>query len=381
MLNISKQQATQRYAIILPILKEALFSGESANELYYISKENQLDDKQMGDLSIIVGDIILGFLSLDDLQREIKNNLKLDDIKARTIEREINQKVFAHLRGDLEKNYNPVLPEEEKIMAPTAPAQIPSRPIVQGGMMPHVPMQKSFRDFIKRKPGESIPEAPTSASRQSSEQEKELKPVIDLSSFEIKGTTPKTAPAETITPKMEAPAEPMTPFILHQHDQQEILQSPIKKFSIKPELNVKVENYYQAPEPKKSAISARVELPQNQIINEQSRRPNGVRTPTGVSELTINNSKTRIVHYDGYSTPLNSAGLPKTEENKINLSSLTKLFSSLEKTALPLLIAEQTLRQNSGQVRTQEIPKENKVDLRKFSKSDDNAIDLRSKHK
>ena len=327
---------------------------------------------------VIIPNLILYLVvkNLDPLNflYELSQKLSINFDQAKKIAGEIEESILKPVKMDLRDigiNIQMIQygkPELQNIEKP-APSTltsastetVPLRPTVQASAMPHVPMQKSFKDFVIRKPGEVIPET------KKEEIKIEPKPVIDLGSFEIKGAAPKIPTEQKLTSKPE-PAAPSAPFILHQHDQQEIQQVPFKKFSIKPELNVRVENYFQTPEPKKPAITAKIELPQSRNL-ERSDLPN-IKQPQSkeVGPLTVaaqplNNGKTRIVHYDGYRTPLSNIGTAKKEpETNINLSDKNN-------TALPVI--NQTL--------TKEIPSENKIDLRKFTKSDENTVDLRKK--
>ena len=126
---------------------------------------------------------------------------------------------------------------------------------------------------------------------------------------------------KTATPKIDLQSleTPSSPFILHQET--EVPPSSKPTFNARPDFNARIQNYsLPAGEEKKSSskpISIRLETPESF---------DGAR----------DGQNRRVVHYSGPRTPLTNIGTPKNSANQ------------------------------------------NKIDLRKFEKLNDNTVDLRS---
>ena len=134
MLKIPRQQVLDRWDALPDNLKEALFSESNSNIVWQIGTLNHLPEEKISIMAMIVGAVIFGFLHLDDLTREIQESLNLNPQIANSISREINRKIFAPIRIDLEKIYSPVTAMPE-IKPPTKPeAEI--KPLQYGEVEP-----------------------------------------------------------------------------------------------------------------------------------------------------------------------------------------------------------------------------------------------------
>ena len=250
-----------------------------------------------------------------DFIYELSQKMGINFEQAKTISEEIEEKILRPIKSELRNDAGVDIkmiyfgkPGTRAIKEQPEPAA----PIIG----------KSFRDFIPRKPGSrnsaaslsahsamqngpaefTLPgkpgEAPTPATPTA-------EPTIDLQTFEIKNK-------ENLV-RSDLTNEPTEPFILHQEDQ---LSGPSKS-SIKPELNIKVQDYYQTtqPEQKKTPISVEIETPQQD--------PNLVR-----SDLTNIKTTARVVHYSNLRTPVNNLGLAKkplsADENTVDLRKFSK---------------------------------------------------------
>ena len=130
MLKISRQQALNRWDILPDNLREALFSEYDADILWRICENQHLSEDKIRIIAILIGNVILGFIHLEDLAGEIKQELGINPEIANSIASEIERKIFAPIRSDLEKIYAPVeaLTEEgaSPISEPEAPKIIPT---------------------------------------------------------------------------------------------------------------------------------------------------------------------------------------------------------------------------------------------------------------
>jgi len=108
MLKIPRQQVLERWDVLPNNLKEALCSDPNSGIVWQIGALNHLPEEKISMMATIVGDVIFGFLHSDDLAREIQESLNLNSQIANSISHEINRKIFAPIKIDLEKIYSPV---------------------------------------------------------------------------------------------------------------------------------------------------------------------------------------------------------------------------------------------------------------------------------
>lgn len=208
MIKPTLDQKQKRYLVIPGILQEALFSEESANVIGTILKDNNIPNKQAGDISSVTGLVLLGFLRISDVAQELQERTGLDINICKKISASLENKIFNSIRADLEKIYapadsGPVKIEEIRSGGPPKPTGgAESRP--EKGLLtaPSAPVPQFTRpSFIKDTHGAPLPEP---------------KPLGDL----IKSATPSsTAPSAPIppiisgkTPAVPAPSVPATPI-------------------------------------------------------------------------------------------------------------------------------------------------------------------------
>jgi len=144
MLNISKQQALQRWEVLPDSLREALFSDYNADTLWRICGEQHLPEERISKVAALLGDVILGFAHFDDLAKDISLEINISQELANSIVKEIDRKILLPIKADIERNYKPLAPEplmpqrrpeaisEIKKPVPSAPqpASTPSKPPV-----------------------------------------------------------------------------------------------------------------------------------------------------------------------------------------------------------------------------------------------------------
>ena len=114
MLSISQQQAGQRWEIITPPLREALFSDVNADFVWNLCQSEHLTEEKSYQVAEISGDVLLGFLHPEDLAGELVSSMDLPIPLAKTISDQINSRVFAPLRADIDKVYSPLSGLESK---------------------------------------------------------------------------------------------------------------------------------------------------------------------------------------------------------------------------------------------------------------------------
>jgi len=180
MLKISKKQLITRYDTLPDNLKEALFSEFNTNLLWKICEDQHLSKDKILTIATLVGDVILGFVAADDLGAEIRKELGLIPELANSIAAEIDRKIFAPIRSDLEKVYAPPLPE--------TPAAGPQEEVLDLRKKEIEEREKETEEKVKEKTEKKIEkEATTEEPKLISIEEKkeeikteEIKPLTEL---------------------------------------------------------------------------------------------------------------------------------------------------------------------------------------------------------
>lgn len=103
MLKLSKIQIDERIEKLSPILKEALFDYENFIKIENIEKNFDLNASQSEIFRKIIGRIIMGFIPLSDLEKEIFSGLAVNQEDAKKISEDLNKNIFADLKGEIEK--------------------------------------------------------------------------------------------------------------------------------------------------------------------------------------------------------------------------------------------------------------------------------------
>ena len=157
MLNISKQQALQRWEVLPDSLREALFSEYNADTLWKICEAQHLPEDKISKVAVLFGDAIFGFAHLDDLAKDIALETGINQQIADYIIQEIDRKILPPIKSDIEKNYKPAMSEP-------LPARRPEMPII-----PKTPKEPiSPLDIIKEAPPviprPSLPSIPSVSS-------------------------------------------------------------------------------------------------------------------------------------------------------------------------------------------------------------------------
>lgn len=107
MLTISKQQALDRWDILPENLREELVSDVNSNFIWQTCGVEHIPDEKIYTVSRIVGLVLMGFLHPEDMANEMRDALGVDIRIATSIASTINQRVFAPIRTDIDRVYNP----------------------------------------------------------------------------------------------------------------------------------------------------------------------------------------------------------------------------------------------------------------------------------
>lgn len=129
MLQVTQEQAIERWDALPDNLREAIVSEDNADILWNLCRSNHLNEEKTRRVSLVAGDVLMGFMhpDADDIAREIRERTDIHPEIALAIAKELEKKIFSRLRSDLDRIYatpkSPIgggfsrLPEETEITA------------------------------------------------------------------------------------------------------------------------------------------------------------------------------------------------------------------------------------------------------------------------
>ena len=115
---LTEQQLQKKYYFLPENIKAVLDSENNIETARQICRAHHLNDEEkILIIEQLIGLILLGFVSADDLSREISENIHLNKKHADDISSEINRKIFAPIKSEIDKIYAPAatLAEEHTI--------------------------------------------------------------------------------------------------------------------------------------------------------------------------------------------------------------------------------------------------------------------------
>jgi hypothetical protein len=127
MLTITQQQSLERWDVITPDLREALFSDINADFVSKTCNNEHLPEEKSNQVAGVAGYVLLGFMHPDDLAEELKKEIGIDPKTAASIAAAINQRIFSPLRQQIDQVYSPIskLQPAPKLVPDTANAIAP----------------------------------------------------------------------------------------------------------------------------------------------------------------------------------------------------------------------------------------------------------------
>ena len=131
MIRVSKKKFLERLDVLPTAVREAAFSPDTGGIISAIGKTYHLDEQRIGTLIAATGAVFFGFLHRTDLVKEILEETRVDTKIAQSIADEIEQKVFARIRVDLDRIFEPVSTEEVETETPPAPSPVEKRSSIQ----------------------------------------------------------------------------------------------------------------------------------------------------------------------------------------------------------------------------------------------------------
>ena len=131
----TKRELEAQYEKLPDVLKEALFSVETADKVHEIGKKSGLTIEKMGFMAEEIGRVILGLTRPSEFLSALADRLEVDNDSARKIALDVNHQIFFPLREALKQTHQVEVGEatlQKEPISPISPIR-PIRPIRTGG--------------------------------------------------------------------------------------------------------------------------------------------------------------------------------------------------------------------------------------------------------
>lgn len=293
MVQITQQQALNRWDTLSDSIREEFASQINDDIISHVCEAEHIPKEKIPAVARAAGSVFLGFLHPEDIAREIRDSINIDQKVAESIASALNTKIFDRLGEELDKIYAPVPREGE---APKLVEEI-KRPFDQARGKPEVAPEKPIEikiDEIFGAGSLSTPAVPVGERGKSPAASPPPLPA-KISPAGIFGSTTLTTGAAkpTAVSRVEPPLEP-APTMIHE----EAITKPLRAasgFSIEvPISKLSDSNIKAEPPPLRPAILE---------LGMESSRP-------GVKNLPELPKPPRVVHYTEFRTPLEKVSPP-----------------------------------------------------------------------
>lgn len=133
------------------IIREAIFSSETAEAVQKIGEKYHLHIDQMGYLAGEIGFVMLGLEPSANFVANIRDRLQIDQTTAESVAADCNTEIFSKIRESLKQG------EENRGIAPPLPAEVPASPA--GGLAETGPLPElgELRDRVEHPSPVAIP--------------------------------------------------------------------------------------------------------------------------------------------------------------------------------------------------------------------------------
>lgn len=116
----TKEELWKLYEKLPQELKEVIFSEETANNIHNVCERNDIGDKRISEVARYTGRVLLGLLPLDDFQKTLEKEVKLEKEAAKRVARELFRFIFYSVKTSLEELYKTEIePPAKPLISPT----------------------------------------------------------------------------------------------------------------------------------------------------------------------------------------------------------------------------------------------------------------------
>lgn len=127
----SVKDASQRYKTLPLNIKNAIMSYATAEDIFRTGTVNHLSDEKISSLATITGQVLMGLIHFDDIEKTIQETLNIDGRLATQLNQILNEKIFSRFRNEIRDIYDPIItpvdaevvPENKKTETVTIPLE------------------------------------------------------------------------------------------------------------------------------------------------------------------------------------------------------------------------------------------------------------------
>lgn len=123
--NLSMVTLIKKFNVLPKKLRDSLFSYRNAEIIFRAGRNNHLSDEKISLLSRIAGRVLMGFVHMEDFQKEIELGLSIDTRIASVLTKEMEDKIFYSVSSDISDVYEPFNLSSEKNKDSNESAEIP----------------------------------------------------------------------------------------------------------------------------------------------------------------------------------------------------------------------------------------------------------------
>lgn len=117
----TREQFWELYEKLPQKLKETIFSGETAENIFNICSKNGIKDNQISEVARYTGRVLLKILSEKEFDKILEKELKINKDISQKIAREINRLIFLPVKSSLSETNT----KEKDILPAEQPPQKP----------------------------------------------------------------------------------------------------------------------------------------------------------------------------------------------------------------------------------------------------------------
>ena len=141
----NKEQFWKLYEKLPEELKEAVFSENTANDIFHVCEKNEVSEEKIPEIAKCAGHVLLGILPPDKFQETLEKELKLKAETAKKVAQEINRFIFYPVKSSLEELFKiEITPAAKPKVAKRAEAAPPAEE------KPSVPQKEdAYRELIE----------------------------------------------------------------------------------------------------------------------------------------------------------------------------------------------------------------------------------------
>src|SRR5574343_1417859 len=106
MLNKNYQKNIEIFLTLPDKIKELFWDDHIISGIGSILSTNNIPEEKREIINVLIGDVLMGYISYKDFPQELLNNLSLDPLINKVVTEEIDKLIFLPVRDLLKQIYN-----------------------------------------------------------------------------------------------------------------------------------------------------------------------------------------------------------------------------------------------------------------------------------